>query len=141
MIIVAVGNSARIRDYYVSSFLDLADHVTVNAIAGDYPSGCDAAAPGSGWYEGSVATGGAFLSICGDPSTTLRDLAEAVTAYQPGEYDLSDWPMEATLVVAVDGVEVSGWTYDPGDNAVVVDPAPADGAVIEITYVAYPACS
>ncbi len=50
------------------------------------------------------------------------------------EFELTSLPVEATLVVKVDGAVVTNWTYSSVDNAVVFDTAPAEGATIEIEY-------
>jgi hypothetical protein len=124
--------------YYVSEFQDLPDDpddLRIHALAGDYPSGCSGATPGTGWYEGSVATGGAFLSICADPDENLAALGEDAAGWDPAVYQLSSWPVEDTLTVTMDGVEVYGWTYGEADNEVTLDPAPPSGAAVAIDYV------
>jgi hypothetical protein len=73
--------------YYVDLCRSLKDHpkdVMMNAIAGDYPSGCGSAVPGTGYYEAASATGGLFLSICAaDWAPHFEQLVEACAAGVP----------------------------------------------------------
>jgi hypothetical protein len=73
--------------YYVDLFRSLKDHpkdVIMNAIAGDYPSGCGSAMPGTGYYEAASATGGLFLSICAaNWAPHFEELVEACAAGAP----------------------------------------------------------
>ena len=134
--------------YYVSLFQSLkADpaQVVIHAIGGDYPGGCYSAHAFTGAYEATVATGGQFLSICAtDWDASMETLALATTSWvDPRKFELSDWPVLATLTVTVDGVPVtSGWTYNPTDNSVEFDEGqePAPGSVVELTYATYADC-
>ena len=90
--------------YYVSYLQALKDDpsmVSVNAIAGDFPGGCGGASPGTGLYEGVVATGGLFLSICstdfGSGLTALAQMGVGLTERQT----LSQAPVVDTLEVRV----------------------------------------
>ena len=49
-------------------------------------------------------------------------------------FDLSQPPLEETIVVHIDGVLAAGWTYDPVLNRIVFNSAPPDGSVIDINY-------
>lgn len=110
------------------------DAVIVNAIAGDWPVGCEYADAAGGWYEATVATGGVYLEICAtDWASHVRsDVADRF----PGEssFELSEWPADGEVRVYVDGEEVlSGWSYDVVDHAVQFeDPLSAE---TEITVV------
>lgn len=134
--------SVNAYSYYVSLFqsmkADPAD-VVIHAIGGDYPGGCYSASAFTGAYEATVATGGAFLSICSaDTEGTYEELAEAIAAWvSPRSFELFDWPVEGTLTVLVDGEPLTeGWSYSEADNAVVFEEGaePPDGATVEITY-------
>lgn len=132
--------------YYVSLFQSLKDDpddVKINAIAGDYPGGCGSASAGTGYYEGTVATGGLFLSICAtDWASHLEDLAaESVSVND--SFELTRRPVPQTLEVEVDGIlQSTGWNYDAVTNYVVfeTDYIPAGGATVEIFYQLMPDC-
>ena len=132
--------------YYVALFQSLKsnpDDVLINAVAGDYPSGCSGASPGTGYYEGTVATGGLFLSICSsDWAKSLEDLATESVAINDS-FELTRLPVPQTIEVKLDGIRLSvGWEYDISSNAVVFDRdfIPAGGSVIEIYYQVLPDC-
>lgn len=120
------------------------ERVRINAIVGDYPSGCDWADAGTGYYEGTVATGGRFLSICDatDWDLTFADLAE--TVFPPiGAFPLSQQPVPERLEVRIDGIgRPSGWRYDVSNNAIVFDDGaePGGGSTVEVAYPRLPDC-
>lgn len=145
---VGVSNEVEQSTYDWSYYVELLqslkaspDDVVIHAIAGDYPSGCGGHDPGLGWYEASVATGGAFLSICDDWASNLELLAVAVTP-EPGRFELSLWPVAETIEVEIDGMPMNtGWSYDSVDNVVVVDPGVLGaGAEVVVRYVLYGEC-
>ncbi len=132
--------------YYVSLFQGMKsdkDDVVMHAIGGDYPGGCGSNSAYSGFYEATVATGGLFLSICAtDFGSHLESLAEQSTA-DLTSFELSDFPVQETILVIVDGVRVgSGWSYDASSNSVVFDEdyTPEGGSTIEIEYALYGDC-
>ncbi len=132
--------------YYVSLFQSLkdnADDVVIHAIGGDYPGGCGSASAYTGAYEATVATGGLFLSICAtDWGTHLEALAEG-SATDLSSFELSDWPVEETIVVKIDGVTTTiGWEYNPTDNAIDFDEdyVPEGGSTIEVEYALFGDC-
>jgi hypothetical protein len=111
------------------------DDLSVNAIAGDVPSGCgrDASA-GLGWYEAGVVTGGLFESICADWDDNLAALGD-LGAEDFTRYELDGWPVdESAITVTVDGVVVTDWVYDAADNQVELDEAPPEGSTVTITW-------
>lgn len=119
------------------TFVADADDLTVHAVAGDYPSGCGDVEAGLGWYEASAATDGAFLSVCtGDWDATWANVADAVGAGAgvPDSFELGGWPAEESIIVLVDGVETTDWTYASTDNALTIDPPPPDPSTVTITY-------
>lgn len=132
--------------YYVSLFQSLKadpEDVVINAVAGDYPSGCGSASPGTGYYEGTVATGGLFLSICAsDWAKSLEDLATESVAINDS-FELTQQPVPQTIEVTIDGVRINiGWEYDISSNSVVFDNdfIPAGGSTIEVFYERLPLC-
>lgn len=134
-------------DAYVEYFQDLKsnpDDVTINAIAGDYPSGCATAYAGVGYYEQTLATDGLYLSICAtDWADYLTTIGEEA-AEQKNSFALTERPVEETIVVVVDGITYySGWSYDDVNQTVdfETDSIPAGGSTITITYSTYGDCS
>ena len=132
--------------YYVSLFQSLkdnADDVVIHAIGGDYPGGCGSASAYTGAYEATVATGGLFLSICAtDWGPHLQDLAEG-SATDLSSFELTDWPVEETIVVKIDGVTTTiGWEYNRTDNAIDFNEGyvPEGGSTIEVEYALFGDC-
>lgn len=132
--------------YYVSLFQSLKDNpddVVIHAIGGDYPGGCGSASAYTGAYEATVATGGLFLSICAtDWGSHLEELAEG-SATDLSSFELTDWPVEETIVVKIDGVTTTiGWEYNPTDNAIDFDEGyvPEGGSTIEVEYALFGDC-
>ena len=116
-------------------------NVKVSAIAGDYPSGCSSADPGSGYYEAVAATGGIFLSICGDwaSDTNLEMLAEA--SINQDTFALSRDPIEETILVEVNGTKRTTWTYVAAENEVVfTEKIPTEGDLVDISYAGVTTC-
>lgn len=132
--------------YYVSLFQSLKadpEDVVINAVAGDYPTGCAGASAGTGYYEGTVATGGVFLSICStDWARSLEDLAaESVSVNDT--FTLTQNAVPQTIEVKIDGVRINvGWEYEVSTNSVVFDRdfIPAGGSQIEVYYERLPNC-
>jgi hypothetical protein len=132
--------------FYVGLFQSLKadpEDVKVNAVAGDYPTGCGSASAGTGYYEASVATGGLFLSICAtDWAEKLENLATESVSINDS-FELSLQPVPQTIEVVVDGVRSpTGWEYEVSSNSVVFDTdfIPAGGSTIEISYQVLPDC-
>jgi hypothetical protein len=132
--------------YYVSLFQSLKadpDDVVINAVAGDYPSGCGSATAGTGYYEGTVATGGLFLSICAtDWASHLEELATESVSINDS-FELTQVPVPQTIELSIDGIAVTtGWEFDASINSVVfeTDYIPAGGATVEIYYMLMPDC-
>jgi hypothetical protein len=99
-------------------------------------SSCSSAEPGTGYYEAVTATGGVFLSICGnwsDPAT-LSMLAAA--SVQQSAFELSATPVVDSVRVFVNGNErLSGWFFDGPTNTVYFESGiPDEGDRIRITY-------
>ncbi|MDG1484302.1 MAG: choice-of-anchor D domain-containing protein [Myxococcota bacterium] len=109
---------------------------TISAIAGDYPSGCDDAAAGTGYYEAVDATSGVFLSICQSWATTNNLGLLASASVNQDTFELSQPAQESTIVVEVNGQrQTSGWSYDAASNAVIfASNLPGEGDAVSITY-------
>ena len=121
-------------------------HPSNSAVAGPMPSGCttsdNSAVQGEGYYQASLATGGAFLSICDDWGDSIEELAGAS---QKSAFSLSKEAVESSIEVTVDGLPAAAvgaagtsWEYSPPSNAVSFLTAggclPDDGAAIEVAY-------
>ncbi|MBI1907995.1 choice-of-anchor D domain-containing protein, partial [Candidatus Uhrbacteria bacterium] len=111
----------------------------MSAIVGDVPGGCstsdNVAAPGTGYREAALATGGLFLSICSDWGENVEALASA--SVRKEQFDLSDPADPFTIRVTRNGAEETGtWAYDGSANAVVFQEpyVPTDGDTIAIAY-------
>ena len=106
----------------------------LSAIAGDYPSGCGTADPGTGYYEAVMATGGEFLSICSNWSKNVEVLAQA-SLEGLLDFELSETPAPDSIVVKVDGATwLADWHYDAGTNSIVFDTEVTQGASVEVEY-------
>ena len=128
--------------YYVERYLEWkgdAGPLFVNGIAGRPPAGCAggpggaAAAPSENLLDATEETGGVFLSICDDLTTTVRALAANMVAMFP----LTDPPLDSNITVTVDGTKIeSGWVYLPESNAIRFDDEsyPDAGSVVGIEY-------
>ena len=115
--------------------------VTISAIAGDYPSGCDGASPGTGYYEAVQKTSGIFLSICQNWATTNNLGLLAAASVNRDTYTLSQPAQESTIKVWVNGARHSSWSYDPATNTVTLrSPVPAEGDEVRIEYESTGAC-
>lgn len=121
----------------VASILAIAPTAAITSVVGDYPHGCPTAAPGAGYYEASMATGGAFLSICeADWGSYFETIATLAASGTTDTFKLSAWPETDTITVTVDDTVRSNWSYDVDLNAVVFDRTaiPDPGAHIVIDY-------
>ncbi len=121
----------------------LADQLSVNAVAGDHPSGCSPpyAQHGAGYYEVVQQLGGTFMSICAtDYGLQMDTLAR--DSILRSAFELSDTPIEGSINVTVDGYVTSAWTYDATENAVYFDASavPATASEIYIDYAVLAEC-
>ena len=139
------GSTSMTPSDYSAQLLSLkssSDLVVAHAVAGDYPSGCSTnggAQFGDGYYDVVSDLGGTFMSICAaDWSVTMDTLARDSMAML--SFPLSDYPIEDTLTVSVDGVASADWTYDSAANSVTFTVAPTDGAAIDIEYAVWADC-
>ena len=76
-----------------------------------------------------------MIDICqADWGHQLTDIAGSSAGAFPG-YVLQQPADESTIVVSVDGVETTDWTYDPVKNFVTInDPPLGEDDVVDITY-------
>lgn len=124
-------------DHYVNQIRELAPSATITAIVGDVPDGCATAEPGSGYYEASVATGGAFMSICAADWSPYFDTIATMTASGTTDtFVLTSLPDPATITVTVDDVPSTDWTYDATLNAILFaeGAVPEPGAHIQVSF-------
>ncbi|MEM7468643.1 MAG: hypothetical protein AAF387_17375 [Pseudomonadota bacterium] len=145
--------------YYVSAFTQLKSdrrEVKFHAIAGDYPFGCSSASAGTGYYEGTVQTGGYFLSICTTNwASELELLANANAISLNTSFSLSSYAVPDSVRVWIDGLEINeGWRHLPyyrvKDNprfinifdVIAFDPGsiPALGQSVVVEYELVPDC-
>jgi len=130
---------------YVSHFNSLKTResmIVTHAVVGDSPSGCSSSTSswtradyGEGYIEVSALTGGEFVSICSsDWGIDLEALAH--DSILDSSFELSDIPFEESITVEVDGIVVSGWTYNILENSIIFDPGdiPPAESTIEINY-------
>ena len=130
---------------YVTHFksLKVTDSMAVtHAVVGDEPSGCSSSTTswaradyGEGYIEVSDLMGGEFVSLCAeDWGAELEGLAHDSILNR--SFELTDIPYEETIVVEVDGSEVTDWTYNDIENSVdfMGSYVPEAGTEIEISY-------
>jgi len=121
----------------------LSDQLSVNAVAGDYPSGCTPpwSQYGAGYYEVVDQLGGTFMSICATDYGIQMD-ALATDSILRSAFELSDIPIEETITVTVDGHVTTGWTYNATENAIYFDATaiPATESEIYIDYAVLEDC-
>jgi hypothetical protein len=131
---------------YTAHFLslkNLSDELSVNAVAGDHPSGCSNpwAQFGAGYYDVVTDLGGTFMSICAtDYGLQMETLAS--DSILRSAFELSETPIEESIVVTVDGYVTSAWTYDAAENAIYFDATavPATASEIYIDYAVLAEC-
>jgi hypothetical protein len=130
--------------YYVQEIINKKGSsalVRLSAIAGDYPSGCQGAAYGSGYYEAANYTGGAFLSICAASWAAYMQIL-AATSINQDTFPLSAPAAEQTIEVYVNGnLRMHKWYYDATLQSVILeDDIPEGGDQIKIDYAALANC-
>jgi hypothetical protein len=134
----------------VQSFVDVlmlasSESVSIHGIVGDLPHGCatgtSAAVAGPRYLEAVTLTGGYRESICAADYSVLLERVGLDAVGLPDTFELSSPPHNDTLHVEVDGVlmierDIDGWTYEPGNNAVVMHgrAIPRSGMEIVVRY-------
>ena len=140
--VILVSDEVEQSNYSWSSYLDrvwsVAPTATITSIVGDYPDGCISADPGEGYFQATVGSGGAFLSICAsDWSPYFETIATMTASGQVDTFVLTSEPDPASVTVTVDDLPaVEGWTYDLAVNGVVfeTDYVPEPGAHVVVRY-------
>tara|TARA_R110002020_G_scaffold79818_2_gene199613 strand:+ start:3394 stop:5001 length:1608 start_codon:yes stop_codon:yes gene_type:complete len=121
----------------------LSDQISVNAVAGDHPSGCSPpwAQHGAGYYEVVQQLGGTFMSICATDYGLQMD-ALARDSILLSAFELSEVPIEGSIIVTVNGYQSTDWTYNAAENAVYFDASaiPPTDAEIYIDYAVLAEC-
>ena len=112
--------------------------VTVHAIAGDEPMGCEYAEPAGQLFAATVLTGGTFGSICDrDWEASMVALAEGMPGSNAYLFGLDETPVEGSVTVSVGHVPVeSGWTYSGERNTVIFEEGsrPEMGSTVTLEY-------
>lgn len=119
--------------YWVNHFNAFSGTFVVSAVA-DINGTCGFGA--TNYYEAALATGGVLLDIC-DPTwgEQMEGLVDAIAAGVVAPIPLSDIPLESSIRVEVDGAAVRSFRYNGSANTIEdIQPPPAPGAIIEITY-------
>lgn len=127
---------------YVETLQELDPQVIISAVAGPVPEGCSRAAAGVGYYEATLATGGVFLDFCSDWSKNLLELGETLSSTDR-TFVLHEEATPESVRVYVNRIEwTTGWTFDPGRNAVVfdLDHEPPAGSAIHVDYLVWHSC-
>ena len=107
----------------------------ISAIAGDVPSGCSDASPGTGYAEAVDYTGGEFLSICQNWATASNLGLLAAASVTQDRFQLSSTPILETIVVKVNGATRSTWEFHEASNSVVfTEKIPSEGDSVAISY-------
>lgn len=125
--------SAWTWDWWVSDFQALSSDLVISGVVDldDCGEGAD------GYLQAIEATGGEAASICSDDWAAHMAALAAATVDGLWRYELAGEPDPDTIVVTVDGVQVSGWTYE--DGAVVFDGRP-DGSEVVVSYAVMGEC-
>ncbi len=126
---------------WLQSRVENPDDLAVHAVGGDYPGGCEGARAFTGYYEATVATGGAYQSIC-SPGWGAA-LAEAIATNQGGtrSLGLSHEPVPESLELWLDGERVTeGWSIAGASITFELDHRPSSGSEIDVSYVMAASC-
>ena len=109
-------------------------YVTLSAVVGPVPDGCEGADPGFGYASAVDASGGALLSICDAWYESLDILVLA--SVQVSDFPLSQTPDPDTIRVEVNDEErSSGWEYQATGNLVHFSEAlPTISYTVSISY-------
>ena len=108
----------------------------VSGISGG-ATGCSTADAAPLLLEVVSGTGGEDVSICSADWTAAVSPIFGMLSAPTTRFSLTLTPMPVTIEVTVDGaLQVAGWSYDPGDNAIVFDAGhvPVSGAQIDVSY-------
>lgn len=139
--IVAISDepeqSGQTADYWVARYqANMTDpNLVIVSTVADVLASCGSGA--AGYVEAADLTGGLKLNICSRNWSTFASTLGAASAATLQTWLLSATPDETTITVMVDGVPYpTGWSYDPGRNAIVITADLPVGAVVEVSYTA-----
>jgi hypothetical protein len=127
---------------YAMDMQAMAPNLVYNSVSGPPPSACSPYAwPGIRFEQVSNLLYGRQESIC-DANWTdhlvslVLDAADGTSVPELGSFELSEDPVEETIVVLVDSVENHNWTYNPATNSVdfAAGQWPAKLATVDISY-------
>ena len=89
---------------------------------------------GQRYIDATNYFGGTVVDICStDWAPGVQAAAIQVQPYE--EWELTHPPLPDTIIVFVDFVEFTDWTYDSSTNSVQFDVLPPEGSLVEIGYV------
>ena len=127
------------QDYanHLQSLKTSTEQIVAHAVAGDFPSGCNSngmyAQFGGGYYEVVQALSGTFMSICAvDWGAQMDTLARESMA--KSSFQLTDFPIEETIIVTVNGYSSASWSYSITSNSIIFSSPPAMNSTIEVEY-------
>lgn len=140
--------SERSDDFYLDFFRNLkgfaSNRMSMSAVVGPSPHGCNGARPGRRYLKMAAQTGGVTGNICArDWGQTLGSIG--VTSFGlKRQFILSSTAIDDTVEVFVNGERVSRqatngdvhWSVHPADGRLVFEPGavPPKGADIEVRY-------
>lgn len=130
--------------YYelLSAYPEDPEDLSFHALGGPHPKGCDTVSPYADMIEAVEHTDGVFQSICEDDwSPGFDDLAGRLTPLR-SSFALSAPPVASSILVKIDSVFSTHWSYDADANAVVFEHGwiPDLGDLIEAEYTLQPEC-
>jgi hypothetical protein len=113
------------------------DHVKVSVVVDLASCGTG----GAGYEAAANQTGGSILDICdANWGSNFSDIASDVLA-GIRTYNLSEPAVPETIVVTVNGVETTDFTYTDAGNSVTINSPPVgEGDLVEITYAVAAEC-
>ncbi len=112
----------------------LASVVNIHETQNDCSWGVPALYVGDRYMDATNAFGGVVVDICSqDWAPGVQAATAQVTPHE--EWELTFAPIVDTLIVFVDTVEFTDWTYNPTTNSVEFTTIPPEGSLVEIGYV------
>jgi hypothetical protein len=130
-------------DGFLEDLKEERDDIFIAAIVGDREDGCSNRC---GSEEASADAGDRYLDLAEayegfEESICTCDLAPAMerigfeSTFYVRSFLLRDTPgIPSMIKVWVDGILAGGWSYDPGQNAVLFDSAPPLGSEVIVRY-------
>jgi len=89
---------------------------------------------GDRYIDATNHFGGVVVDICSpDWAPGVQEAATQVQPYE--EWELTHAPLPDTIIVFIDFVEFTDWTYNSAANTVEFDVLPPEGSLVEIGYV------